>query len=464
MIPLPRYRNRPVGVMGLGGSGFAAARALVASGARPVGWDDSAARRAAAEAEGVEIRDLATTDLSALDLIVWSPGIPHLHPVPHPAARRARAAGCRLVSDVALLLEARPQATFVGITGTNGKSTTTALIGHILAAAGRPVEVGGNLGPPALSRAPLGEDGVYVLELSSYQLDLIDTGRFHVALLLNVSPDHLDRHGGMHNYVRAKERLFERQAADDVAIVGSEDMHSRAVADRLRAAGRRVVPNAAPADGLLRDEAGRVLLDLATVPTLPGRHNHQNAAAAFATVRALGVPADVAAAAIAGYPGLPHRQELVATIGGVRYVNDSKATNADSTEKALGSYRHIYWIAGGVPKEGGIAPLAPLFKRVEHAFLIGQAAAQFAETLGETVPHTMSGDLATALAQAHAMAQREGIEGAVVLLSPACASFDQWPNFNARGDAFREMAGALVPASAPGAAAARSPRKEAVAC
>ncbi|MBL8675522.1 MAG: UDP-N-acetylmuramoyl-L-alanine--D-glutamate ligase, partial [Rhodospirillales bacterium] len=343
-------------------------------------------------------------------------------------------------------------ARFVGITGTNGKSTTTALIGHILKTAGIDREVGGNLGPAALDSRPLGADGVYVLEMSSFQLELVPSLRFDVAVWINLTPDHIDRHGDLAGYVAAKRHVFDNQRPGDTAVVGVDDAESAAVARSLRTAGRAVVPVAVGravdggvhvVDGRLRDARDGAEIDLATVKTLPGAHNGQNAACAYAACRALGLAPDAIGRGIATYPGLAHRQERVAVVDGVVYVNDSKATNADAAEKALAAYPTIYWIVGGTPKAEGIAPLAPLFDRVVHAFLVGKSSDAFAATLGAAVPHTRSGDLATALAQAHAMAGRDRRPGAVVLLSPACASYDQWPSFEARGDAFRAMARAL---------------------
>ena len=453
MIEVTRYRNESIAVMGLARSGLAAAEALARGGARVLAWDDAPARREAAAAAGVPIVDLTTADLNGVRALVLSPGIPHTHPRPHPAAARARSAGIPVIGDIELLAESRPAARYVGITGTNGKSTTTALIGHVLAAAGRRVAVGGNLGMPALRLDALEADGIYVLEMSSYQLELTPSLAFDVAVLLNITPDHLDRHGGMAGYVAAKEHIFARQGPQQAAVIGADDATCRDIAGRLAAQGRRVVPISAErpvaggvyaAEGQLIDDMAREMrpvLDLASATRLPGRHNWQNAAAAYAVARCLGVDAASAAAAIAGFGGLAHRQELIATVDGVRYVNDSKATNADATAKALACTDDIYWIAGGKPKEGGIAELAPYFPRIRHAFLIGEAAADFAQTLGTRVPHTLAGTLDKAVAAARAAARSQG--GATVLLSPACASFDQFSDFEARGAAFRHLVEAL---------------------
>ena len=454
MIATLPFQDRTVAVLGLARSGLVAARALKASGARVLAWDDAEQGRAAAS-------DLTLTDLSTSEPLDWaalvmSPGIPLTHPAPHPAAARAIGAGIEVIGDIELLGRAGTGAKFLGITGTNGKSTTTALIGHVMAALGLPSAVGGNLGIPALSLPELGPDGHYVIEMSSFQLDLINRLRFGTAILLNVTPDHLDRHGDMAGYVAAKRRIFRNQQAGDTAILGVDDSYVRDLAADLSHGPARLIRMSAEgpvaggiyvADGQLIDDldgAAVAIMDLGPVPTLPGRHNWQNAAAAYAACRVAGAaPADIAKA-IATYPGLPHRQELVATLDGIRFINDSKATNADAAAKALGCYDRIYWIAGGLPKAGGIASLAPFFPRIAEAFLIGQAGDEFARTLDGHAPVTRSGDLATAIAQATAAARRDGAADAVVLLSPACASYDQFTSYEARGDAFRQLAQQIV--------------------
>jgi UDP-N-acetylmuramoylalanine--D-glutamate ligase len=456
MIVVDSFAGRRVAVLGLARSGHAAVRSLAAGGAEVLAWDDNQAVREAAACE-VQLCDLGAADWRDIAALVLSPGIPHSFPAPHQAVLRAREAGAEIIGDIELLGRAQPAARYVGITGTNGKSTTTALIGHILTAAGRPVEIGGNLGTAVLTFAPLGAAGTYVVEASSFQLELIETLAFNLAVLLNITPDHLDRHGNMAGYVAAKQRIFAHQSATDTAIVGIDDPICRAICEELRRTGAaRIVPisvtEAAPGGvyvdaGWLVDATGprpvRVM-DLAEAERLPGAHNAQNAVAAYAAVRVLGVDPGRAAAAIRSFPGLAHRQELVGTIGGVRYINDSKATNADATEKALACYQAIYWIAGGLPKEGGITSLAPYFGRLQHAYLIGTATEEFAATLHSSVPFSRCGDLAAALAAAHGQAQRDGVPGAVVLLSPACASYDQFANFEARGDAFRTLVATLV--------------------
>jgi UDP-N-acetylmuramoylalanine--D-glutamate ligase len=471
MIIVDSFAGKRVAVLGLARSGRAAAHSLADGGAEVLAWDDSPKVRETLGSE-LPMTDLAGIDWRGVAALVLSPGIPHSFPEPHAAVVRARETGAELIGDLELLGRARPDARYVGITGTNGKSTTTALIGHILAACGRRAEVGGNLGTPALTLAPLGIDGTYVLEASSFQLELIDGLEFNVAVLLNITPDHLDRHGDMAGYVAAKKRIFARQRASDTAIIGIDDPICRELCETLRRTGpAHVVPIsiAGPAPGGVYVEGTRLIdatgtqpvtvLDLAGAERLPGSHNAQNAAAAYAAARILGIEPQQAAAAIRSFPGLAHRQELAGTIDGVRYINDSKATNADATEKALACYDAIYWIAGGLPKAGGITSLKPYFGRLRHTYLIGAAAGEFAQTLGDAVPHSRSGDLATALAAADAQARRDRVRGAVVLLSPACASYDQFPNFEVRGDTFRSMVQELVAAHPDPAAAAGAPRR-----
>ncbi|MCP5366928.1 MAG: UDP-N-acetylmuramoyl-L-alanine--D-glutamate ligase [Hyphomicrobiales bacterium] len=457
MIPMPFLANQTVAVFGLGRTGRAAAHALRASGARVLAWDDSQAAREAAAADHIPLTDLYDRDWTGVRSLVLSPGVPLDHPVTHPVVALARGGGCEVLSDIELLYRARPDAAFVGITGTNGKSTTTALVAHLLDAAGQRVEVGGNLGRPVLDFEPLGRGQFYVLEMSSYQLDLSLSLTFRIAVLLNISPDHLDRHGGMDGYVAAKKRLFHGQGADATAIVGIDDARSRALFDALRAAGpMRAVPvsgnGAAPGgvyalDGRLVDDldgAARAVADLADLGTLRGAHNHQNAAAAYAAARAAGLEPDEIAAALATFPGLAHRQELVGEVDGVAFVNDSKATNPDAAAKALASYDAIYWIAGGRPKDEVLGDLAGRLRHVRAAFLIGEAAPAFAAGLAGHVPAQVCGTLEAAVAAAFARARRDRRGHPVVLLSPACASFDQFTDFEARGEAFRAAVESLA--------------------
>ncbi len=466
MIDLGILKGSSFVVLGLARSGLATGRALKAAGIDYSCWDDDDASRDAGVKAGLNVADPQGIDWSRITALVISPGIPSTFPKPHPVAAAARAAGRKIICDIELLARAQDKAKYVAITGTNGKSTTTALIGHILRQAGVRSEVGGNIGRGALDLAPLGEGGIYVLELSSYQLELLETFRAHVAVWLNITPDHIDRHGDLAGYVAAKENIFARQQADDCAVIGIDDEPSRAVHEKLSRRRVPVVPVKleTPVAGGISYRAGMLIdadgytVDFADVPTLPGDHNAQNAACAWAACRWIDLPRERIVAGLKTYPGLPHRQERVAAVGAVVYVNDSKATNADATARALSSYRDIYWILGGQAKEGGVAPLAPWFDRIRHAFLIGEATELFAGQLEGKIAYSRCGDLKSALDAAHERAQREapqlgGGGDAVVLLSPACASWDQWKSYEHRGDAFRAMARALPGAQVLGRAA-----------
>ena len=453
MIPLSSFSGRIVAVLGLGRTGLSAAQTLMQSRAKVWAWDDDAAARDAGAHAGVPLVDLTRCNWSIANTLVLSPGIPHTHPRPHPVVALARDAGCEVIGDIELLARAQRDATFIGVTGTNGKSTTTALLGHILNAAGRPTQVGGNIGVPVLNLQPAAPGGLFVLEVSSYQLELAPSLTFDVAVLLNISADHLEHHGGMAGYVAAKTLIFRGQKAGATAVVGIDDEPSRAIFEELRETGEQAVvpisgggPAAGgvhAANGVLRDDsAGNAILDMRPLPHLPGAHNWQNAAAAFAAARAVGVPRQAIATGMQSFPGLPHRQEPVATIDGVTYVNDSKATNPDAAAKALACYDTIYWIAGGRAKEGGLEAMEPYLERIRHAFLIGEAADAFAAALTGKVTLSKPGTLEKAVAEAQALARHDG-GNAVVLLSPACASFDQFDNFEARGDAFRDLVGTL---------------------
>jgi UDP-N-acetylmuramoylalanine--D-glutamate ligase len=465
MIDLSVLEGESYVVLGLARSGLTTVRALMAAGIDCVAWDDNAAAREQAAAMGATLAQPSSIDWRKFSALVISPGIPNRLPKPHPVAAAARGAGKPLICDVELLARAQPDNRFVAVTGTNGKSTTTALIGHILKAAGATCEVGGNIGRGALDLAPLGPHGIYVLELSSYQLELLETFRAHVAVWLNITPDHIDRHGDMAGYVEAKRHIFDRQREGDCVVMGVDDEYSRAVFAEVAQHARRnrigAVPVALdrPVASGVSFRAGKLidadgyLANFADVPTLPGDHNAQNAACAWAACRWLRISREEIMKGLKTYPGLPHRQERVAMLGQITYVNDSKATNADATARALSSYRNIYWIIGGQAKEGGVAPLAPWFDRIKHAFLIGEATELFAGQLEGKLPFDRCGDLQSALNVAHARAQAEATEPAVVLLSPACASWDQWKSYEHRGDAFREMARALPGAESVGRAA-----------
>jgi UDP-N-acetylmuramoylalanine--D-glutamate ligase len=453
VIDISTRKNQTIVVLGLGGSGLMAARALKHSGAQIIAWDDNPDQRSRAEKDGITTVDLDGYDFSDTDALVLAPGIPFTYK-PHKLVAKARATTVAIIGDIELLVEACPQARFVGITGTNGKSTTTALLGHLLQQAGVKAQIGGNLGPPALGLAPPEPGEAMVLELSSYQLDLTERACFDIAVLLNISPDHLDRHGDMAGYIAAKKRLFRdhASAAKQIAVIGIDDTHSRAVYEDIAGrTGWTTIPISAadrPADGvyvadgiLIDDQNGdaKPVVDLSSIVTLTGRHNWQNAAAAYAAACALGLDSTLIATAFESYPGLPHRLELVAMIDGVRYINDSKATNGEAAAVALACFGSIYWIAGGQAKEDGLTPTLNALGGVHAAFLIGEAQDSFFEQLQDRIPVTKCGDLASAIALAKKQAEKDGARDAVILLSPAAASFDQWPNFKARGDGFRAL-------------------------
>ncbi len=454
------YRGKRVGVLGLGRSGRAVARALRAAGADPLLYDDDPATLDAACTAGG--RPGAAADLPDLALLVASPGVPLTHPAPHPLIEDARRAGVPVCGDVDLFAATYPETFLIGVTGTNGKSTTTALIAHLLAAAGLPAEAAGNIGRPVFDLEPA-PGTILVLELSSFQLDLSRELRCRIAVWLNLEPDHLDRHGDLDGYIAAKRRLFAGQRPGDRAVVAVDDDISRALAEELEAAGRapirvsgsRADVEVGVADGWLvaRSEGGlRRIAELAGLPRLRGRHNHQNAAAAFAVARLLGVDGAVAARGLASFPGLPHRMREVGRLGRIRFIDDSKATNPAAAGRSLASFSEIYWIAGGRAKPGGFGALEPHLGNIRAAFLIGEAAPELARFLEGRVPAEMVGELARAVPAAARAADRSEGEAPVVLLAPACASFDQFTDFEARGRAFAALVAELASAAAGGAA------------
>ena len=499
MTPVTCMAGRKVALFGLGGSGIATALALKAGGADVLAWDDGEAGLVKAEAQGIATCDLRDADWSDFAALVLSPGVPLTHPEPHWTVGLARAAGTEIIGDIELFCRERaliaPGSPFVAITGTNGKSTTTALIAHILRSAGRDVQMGGNIGTAILSLARPAPDRVHVIELSSFQIDLTPSFSLRadpspagegglarqrepggenpaaaapprsaaptrpspagegsgptVGVLLNITPDHLDRHGTMENYAAIKERVV---ASADFAIVSVDDEFSRAISARRSGPIECISVERLGSDGIFAD-GGRLvhscvgetetLADLSGIASLRGAHNAQNAMAAVATCLALDLPPERIRAGLATFPGLAHRMEQVASLGRTIFVNDSKATNADSAEKALGSFSHVHWVLGGVPKAGGIEPLRALFTKIDKAYLIGEATEAFAMTLDGVVPFQRCGTLDRAVAAAAADAARSDAAEPVVLLSPACASYDQYPNFEKRGDHFRDLVRAL---------------------
>ncbi|WP_454813387.1 UDP-N-acetylmuramoyl-L-alanine--D-glutamate ligase [Labrys neptuniae] len=449
MIPITSFGDRAVAVFGLGGSGLVTAEALAAGGARPIVWDDGEAGRKAAGDKGLDVRDLNEIDWSSVAALVLSPGVPLTHPEPHWSVKLAAAHGVEVIGDIELFVRERraraPGSPFIAITGTNGKSTTTALIAHLFAAAGHDVQLGGNIGTAILSLDPPSPDKVHVVECSSYQIDLAPSIDPSVAILLNVTEDHLDRHGTLEHYAAVKARLVEGARTP---VVGVDDVWCAAVADEIERQGGRPIRISverplsdgvyAVGDRLLSAEAGRAaeVASLAGIGSLRGAHNAQNACAALAAARAGGLTLDQIQAGMRSFPGLAHRMEQVGRLGPVLFVNDSKATNADATAKALSSFPTLYWIAGGKPKTGGIEALTEYFPKIRKAYLIGEATEEFAATLEGRVPYVRAETIEKAVPLASADAAASGLEEAVVLLSPACASFDQFRNFEERGKAF----------------------------
>jgi UDP-N-acetylmuramoylalanine--D-glutamate ligase len=469
MTPVHTLRGESVALFGLGGSGLSTARALLAGGAEVAAWDDSPTARERAAAAGVALVDLAHADWRGFRALVLAPGVPLTHPKPHWSVNLADAAGVPIVGDVELFVRERnaraPNAPFVAITGTNGKSTTTALIAHVLKEAGREVAMGGNIGVPVLDLPAPSPMLTHVIECSSYQIDLAPSLGPSVGLLINITPDHLDRHGDLARYAAIKERLV---ANAEVALVGVDDEPCREICARLKArAGMARVVAVSGAESPLADVwvterrivargEGPPAVDLAQARALRGAHNGQNAAFAYAAARALGVERDRIARAFETFPGLAHRMEEVGRLGRVVFINDSKATNADAAEKALLSFRDIHWILGGRAKAGGIEPLRPLFTRVAKGYLIGEASDEFARTLEGAVSYERCGTLSAAIEAAADDAARSGAGEPAVLLSPACASFDQFTNFEARGDAFRAHVAEWLKRRAAGGARAQS--------
>ncbi len=467
MTPVTCFSGRRVALFGLGGSGLATARALVAGGAHVLAWDDSAPARARAGNEGIDVGDLDKQDWSGFESFVLSPGVPLTHPKPHWTVVKARAAGVEIIGDLELFCRERaattPESPFIAITGTNGKSTTTALTAHLLSEAGIDVQLGGNIGTPVLELMPPSYDRIHVIEVSSFQIDLAPSLNPTVGALINLSPDHIDRHGSMENYAAVKARLID---ASTMALVGVDDRSCWEIGKaREDKSGRDATRFTCPvsihrrlrrgvfADGTkivstLHDGAGKVIGDTSGISTLRGAHNVQNAAFATGIMHLWRFPLETIAEGLRTFPGLPHRMQEVGRIGHVAFINDSKATNADAAEKALLSFEDIFWIAGGQMKEGGITPLTPHLSRVRKAYLIGTAASDFARTLGENnidfmICRTLDAALSSATTDAHGCDAKQP----VVLLSPACASYDQFANYEVRGDAFRTLVTSLVVAT-----------------
>ncbi|OAO03722.1 UDP-N-acetylmuramoylalanine--D-glutamate ligase [Sphingomonadales bacterium EhC05] len=439
MITSPAFAGKRYAILGLARSGMATLDSLHASGAELLAWDNRQDLREIA-ARKATIGDPMECDLTGYEALVVSPGVPLNS---HPIAKKAALEGVPIIGDIELFAQARdqlPPHKVVGITGTNGKSTTTALIHHIIESTSVPAVMGGNIGVPILSQEPLADGGVYVLELSSYQIDLTFSLDCDVAMLLNISPDHLDRYDSFHDYAAAKARLFDMLGADHTAIFSGDDEKSRLALHGLRDLGR--VQN-------IVDTSNRRVEGQADWPSLQGPHNLQNAIAAIAAVEALGIGEDQWRLALASFKGLAHRMERVAEAHGVLFVNDSKATNPASTGPALGAYPNIHWILGGVPKSENLEECEPFFDNIVKAYTIGEAAPMFEKLLTDHMPVESCEMMLTAVQRAAANAK----PGEVILLSPACASFDQFRDFEARGDCFRCAAESVIVKDMVGTAA-----------
>lgn len=453
-MKLAELNGKMVGVIGVARSGLAAIGALRAAGATVLAYDDRPQNLEKALALGAG--RLAPSDLPGMAALVVSPGIPLTHPAPHPLVAAAMAAGVPLTCDIALFVAGRGDRPTVGITGTNGKSTTTALTHHLLVSAGRHALRGGNIGEAVLGLPQGPADEIAVLELSSFQLDLCTDLPLQVAAWINLTPDHLDRHGDIAGYVAAKKRIFAGLGDDDVAVVGVDDEISAGLAKELARTGRQVIAVSAlglPADGVgvvdgqlvdAIDGESNAVADLASLGNLRGVHNQQNIAIAYAICRSLGLGRAEAVAGLSSFQGLPHRMELVGRDGDILFVNDSKATNTDAALRSLRSYRQIYWIAGGRAAPGGFKSLAGELGAVREAFLIGEAAEEIAQDLQGLVPMRRCGTLDAALDAARAAAAAEAGPEPVILLAPACKSFDQFSSYEDRGDRFRTLVAARL--------------------
>jgi UDP-N-acetylmuramoylalanine--D-glutamate ligase len=452
MIPVTTFAGKKLALFGLGASGLASASALLAGGADVVAWDDSEETIEKARAAGIPVADLRHIDWGRVAALVLAPGVPLTHPAPHWTVGLARNAAVEVIGDIELFCRERraiaPDAPFVAITGTNGKSTTTALMAHLLSSANYDAQLGGNIGTAILSLLPPAPGRVHVIECSSFQIDLAPSLDPSIGILLNVTADHLDRHGTLADYAAIKERLVS--GAQQTAIVGVDDNWSQAVADRIGRVGKRIerVSVRRPlsdgfyieADQVMQAAGGtaRAVVQIGGIGSLRGLHNAQNAACATAAALALGLSPAAIQQGLVSFPGLAHRMEQVGRRGNVLFVNDSKATNADAAARALASFSDIFWIAGGKAKAGGIASLDGYFPRIRKAYLIGEAAGAFAGTLQGKVPFLVAGTLDRAVELAARDAAAAGLKEPVVLLSPACASYDQYRNFEIRGAAFRD--------------------------
>lgn len=471
MIPIRTFSGKKIAIFGLARSGLSAAQALLHGGAEIVAWDDNEAQRLAAKELELSIVDLYSYDWSDLDGCVVSPGVPLTHPAPHAIVQKALDNNVEVVGDLELfareLGQQKTRPDLICVTGTNGKSTTTSLVGHLFAEARINHDVGGNLGNAVLGLSEFQKRKAYVFEVSSYQLDLAPSLKPNISVLLNISPDHLDRHGDMEGYVGTKRKIFNNQGKSDTAIISVDDPHTSEICTQISrdgigqvipiSVGKALSKGVYVLDGILFDALANPtteVLDLHECSNLLGEHNWQNIAAAYAVGRATNIDTEVIIRAFRSFTGLPHRLEVVGDVNEVRFINDSKATNIDAAGYALASFENIYWIAGGRSKANTLDPLLPLMPRVRHAYLIGEAAQEFSKSLVAKTEVAISKTLGQAVKDAYEDALRERVDHPVILLSPACASFDQFADFEERGDCFRELVEKLVSAEIRGGAAA----------
>lgn len=455
MITPQPFKDQKIAVLGLGRSGRSVVKSLREAGAQVLAWDDQQEARDAAENQGISLTNLNVIDWQQVDHLILSPGIPHHYPAPNPIVAQAQIAGIRPLSDFEILYRSQPDARYIGITGTNGKSTTTTLIGHILKESQERSEVGGNLGIPVMDLNPLKKGETYVLEVSSYQLEISPNLHFNVGVLLNITPDHLERHGGMEGYIAAKKLIYRNMTSDDTLVISVDDAPSMMIYEGLKNIGKvNLIPisickvlsdGVYVKDGILYEKS-QAIFDLKGLSRLKGQHNWQNIAATYGALRSIGLKPDVIVKGVESFPGLAHRQQEVARFKNVTFINDSKATNAEATSKALVCFNDasLYCLLGGRPKEGGIQSLKPYFSIIKHAFLYGEAASSFALTLEGNVPYTMCKTLKEATTLSAQMAFQDQSPNKVVLLSPACASFDQFKDFEERGEAFCQSVKELI--------------------
>ena len=451
MIKIKTRHDQKIALFGLGRSGLITARALSASGNKISAWDDDPVQRQIAKQQNIILEDLYISDFDNFDALVLAPGVPLTHQ-PHAIAKKALLAKTQIIGDVELLIETLPETKFIGITGTNGKSTTTALVGHMLGKAGIKRQIGGNLGPPALSLREPVDSEIIVLEVSSYQLDLTKNASFDIAAFLNLSSDHLDRHGNIKNYFKAKRQIFrhcQNSKKRQIAIIGIDDEFGRSLHNEISinpfwqsypiSTSEKLEDGFYIIDEKIYDMSGLAICDLRKAKNLLGIHNWQNALAAVAIGYALGIDREIIAESIMSFHGLPHRMERVDSINGITFVNDSKATNLEASERALACYKNVFWIAGGRSKGLDCKGLADRLSNIHHVFLIGESSKEFEKIINNKVKTTLCGNLRTAVREAYNAALVCKNLSPTGLLSPACASFDQWKNYEARGDAFRQF-------------------------